>query len=75
MAPDLGESLLLYVATATQVVSTALVVEQPEEGRALKVQRPMYFVSEVLSESKVRYPRYRIYSMRTLSLRESVGVP
>ena len=42
------ESLLLYIATTTQVVSTALVVEREEEGHALKVQRPVYFISEVL---------------------------
>ena len=39
----------------TQVVSAALVVEREEEGHALKVQRPMYFISEVLSDSKTRY--------------------
>ena len=40
----------------TQVVS-ALVVEREEEGHALKVQRPMYFISEVLSNSKNQYPQ------------------
>ena len=40
-----GESLLLYIAATTQVVSAALVVEHEEEGHALKVQRPMYFIS------------------------------
>ena len=35
----------------------ALVVEQEEEGHALKVQCPMYFISEVLSDSKTRYPQ------------------
>ena len=33
-----------------------IVVERPEEGHAYGVQRPVYFISEVLSESKVRYP-------------------
>jgi hypothetical protein len=37
------------------VVSTAIVVEQQEDGHAYPVQRPIYFVSEVLSESKARY--------------------
>ena len=54
--PSDGESLLLYIANTTQVVSAALVVEQEEEGHALKVQRPMYFISEVLSISKTHYP-------------------
>ena len=54
--PAEGEPLLLYIAATTQVVSAALVVEQGEEGHALKVQHPMYFVSEILSDSKTLYP-------------------
>jgi hypothetical protein len=37
------------------VVSTAIVVERQEHGHAYPVQRPVYFVSKVLSESKARY--------------------
>jgi hypothetical protein len=37
------------------VVSTAIIVEQQEDGHAYPVQRPVYFVSEVLSESKACY--------------------
>jgi hypothetical protein len=55
--PQPVEPLLLYVAATTQVVSAAVVVERPEEGHALPVQRPVYFISEVLSETKVRYPQ------------------
>ena len=33
----------------------AIIVERPEEGYAYGVQRLVYFISEVLSESKVRY--------------------
>jgi ribonuclease HI len=55
-APLPGEDLLLYIAAITHVVSSAIVVERSEEGHAFGVQRPMYFISEVLSESKVRYP-------------------
>jgi hypothetical protein len=54
-APLPGEDLLLYIAV-THVVSSAIVVERSEEGHAFGVQRPMYFVGEVLFESKVRYP-------------------
>ena len=53
--PSDDKPLLLYVAATTQVVSAALVVEQEEGGHSLKVQHPVYFVSEVLSDSKTRY--------------------
>ena len=53
--PTDGELLLLYIAATTQVVSAALVVEREEEGHALKVQHPMYFISEVLFDSKTHY--------------------
>jgi hypothetical protein len=39
------------------VVSAAIVVERREEGHALPVQRPVYFISEVLSETKTCYPQ------------------
>jgi hypothetical protein len=54
-APRKGEQLLLYLAAITHVVSTAIIVERQEDGHAYPVQRPVYFVSEVLSESKARY--------------------
>jgi len=57
--PTDGELLLLYIAATTQVVSAALVVEWEEEGHTLKVQCPIYFVSEVLSDSKTRYPQFQ----------------
>jgi hypothetical protein len=49
------EQLLLYLAATTHVVSSAIVVERQEYGHAYPVQRPVYFVSEVLSESKAQY--------------------
>jgi hypothetical protein len=55
MPPQDGEPLYLYVAATTQVVSVIIVVERTEEGHALPVQRPVYYISEVLSETKTRY--------------------
>jgi len=52
--PQPVEPLLLYVAATTQVVSAAVVVERSKEGHALPVQRPVYFISQVLSKTKVR---------------------
>jgi hypothetical protein len=49
------EPMLLYISVTTQVVSAALVVEREEPRRSQKVQRPVYFISEVLSDSKTRY--------------------
>jgi hypothetical protein len=54
-APRKKEQLLLYLAATTHVVTSAIVVERQEEGYAYPVQRPVYFVSEVLSEFKARY--------------------
>jgi len=56
VAPEPCEPLLLYLAATNHVVSAALVVETEEQGHALKVQRPVYFVSEVLTNTKSRYP-------------------
>jgi hypothetical protein len=55
--PAATEALLIYVAATTQVVSAAIVVERREEGHALPVQRPVYFISEVLSKTKICYPQ------------------
>jgi hypothetical protein len=41
------------------VVSTVLVVERSKEGKAHGVQRPVYFLSEVLSPTKQRYLHYQ----------------
>jgi hypothetical protein len=59
VAPKEKEPLLLYIAATHQVVSIVLVVERSEEGKAHSVQRPVYFISEVLSPTKQRYPHYQ----------------
>jgi hypothetical protein len=59
VAPKEREPLLLYIAATHQVVSTVLVVERSEEGKAHGFQRPVYFLSEVLSPSKQCYPHYQ----------------
>jgi hypothetical protein len=59
VAPKEKEPLLLYIVATHQVVSTVLVVERSEEGKTPRVQRPVYFVSKVLSPTKQRYPHYQ----------------
>src|SRR3954465_10144451 len=58
-APNPKEPMLLYIAATSRVVSTVIVVELKEEGKALPVQRPVYYLSEVLSTSKQNYPHYQ----------------
>jgi hypothetical protein len=53
--PTPEEPMLLYIPATTQVVSVALVVEREEPERSQKVQRLVYFVSEVLTDSKTHY--------------------
>jgi len=50
------EPLLHYLAATNHMVSAASVVEREEPGHTLKVQRPVYFVSEILTDTKLRYP-------------------
>ena len=48
--PKKYEDMMLYIAATLTVISTAIVVEREEEGRIYKVQRPIYYIIEVLSE-------------------------
>jgi dsDNA-binding SOS-regulon protein len=52
VAPNEKEPLLLYIAATHQVVSTVLVVERSKEEKAHGVQRPVYFISKILSPTK-----------------------
>ena len=56
-APVDKEPLFLYVAA--RAVSVAIVVERKEAGKEYPVQRPVYYISEVLIESKQRYPHWQ----------------
>ena len=53
-APISKEPLLLYIAATGQVISTVLTVEREEEGKAFRVQRPVYYLSEIWTPSKQR---------------------
>jgi ribonuclease HI len=66
VAPEPGEPLYLYITTAAEAVSMVLVIERTaQEGQELEglgpatrvrtIQRPVYYVSEVLHEAKARY--------------------
>ena len=50
------DPLLLYVVADARAVSVAIVVERKDTCKDYPVQRPVYYISEVLIESKQRYP-------------------
>jgi hypothetical protein len=54
-SPEPGETLLLYIAATTQVVSATLVVEREEPGHIYKVQRMIYYIIKVLSDYEIHY--------------------
>ena len=46
-----GEDLFLYLAVSVTVMSAALIREEN------RIQRPMYYVSQVFQGAKAQYPR------------------
>jgi hypothetical protein len=52
--PKKNEDIMLYISATSTVVSAAIVVER-EEGHVYKVQRPVHYISEVLTDSKTWY--------------------
>jgi hypothetical protein len=54
--PKKHEDLMLYISTTSVVVSATIVVKREEEGYVYKVQRPVYYISKVLTDSKIWYP-------------------
>src|SRR3954463_14968056 len=57
--PKEREKLYLYMAARNSVVSTTLVVERAEEGKVQSIQRPIYYLSMLLTKSQQRYPHYQ----------------
>src|SRR3954469_24426674 len=57
--PKEREKLYLYVAARNSVVSTTLVVERTEEDKVQSIQRPIYYLSMLLTKSQQRYPHYQ----------------
>ncbi|KAK1648898.1 hypothetical protein QYE76_066703 [Lolium multiflorum] len=49
VTPRERETLLMYIAATAQVFSSVLVVEREEAGKVHGVQRPVYYLSEVLT--------------------------
>jgi hypothetical protein len=65
VAPEPGEPLYLYIATAAEAISMVLVAKRVAQGQKPRnlgpatktraVQKSVYYVSEVLHEAKTRY--------------------
>src|SRR3954470_14262314 len=51
--------MLLYISANNRVVSVVVVVECMEASKEYPLQRPVYYVSEVLTLSKQRYPHWK----------------
>jgi hypothetical protein len=65
MTPPVPGKTLLYIPATTNVVNTVLVAKREEEGQAYPIQRPVYYVSDVLADAKTRYsqPQKLLYTL------------
>jgi hypothetical protein len=65
MTPPVPGKTLLYIPATTNVVNTVLVAKREEEGQAYPIQRPVYYVSDVLADAKTRYsqPQKVLYTL------------
>src|ERR1041385_889421 len=57
--PKEREKLYLYIAARNSFMSTVLVVERAEEGKIQSIQRPIYYLSTLLTKPQQRYPHYQ----------------
>src|SRR4051812_24767092 len=57
--PDIREPMLLYILATNEVVSAVLYIEWESKGHKFQVQKPVYYVSEVLMPCKSQYPHYQ----------------
>jgi hypothetical protein len=57
--PAPREPMLLYIEATPRVISVVIMVEHTEEGKELPIQRPVYYLGEVLTLSKQNYPHYQ----------------
>ena len=58
-APNASEPMLLYISATHQVVSAVLIVEREQDGHKFPLQKPVYYVSTILTPCKSRYPHYQ----------------
>ena len=58
-APNIGETMLLYISATNQVMGAVLVVERKEDRHKFPLQKPVYYVSTVLTPCKSWYPHYQ----------------
>jgi hypothetical protein len=64
-SPEQGQPFILYVSVMHSAVSGVLVAEKEiiENGKAVKQQFPVYFVSEILIGSKRFYSEVNFFVM------------